>query len=217
MVVLWFLSFVFAFELVSCSKDCANGEINVQKLNKMVESNGCSVPSFIKLNPYGQDFTECCDLHDACYAMCGIKQSFCDTDFGKCMNRLCETSEDPQCKETANMFTMGVTMFGQTGFAESQEDFCVCSESDESQLKSHYYSLISWFYAQFASGKPIPATVLSVLTPGDSDGSAANKYVKRGRNDELQHSYFKLYYSLHKKYPTSIDMTQKYNKQASML
>lgn len=85
--------FIVLALLLACSADftCPAGEYPVQKADVEIESNGCSKPKFIQVGGE-EDFTYCCDRHDACYASCSAPKVFCDKDFRKCMNSLCRTN-----------------------------------------------------------------------------------------------------------------------------
>ena len=94
---------------------CGQDEYLLQKSIR-VESNGCSKPEFIQVQGE-EDFTYCCDRHDACYATCGASQQFCDSDFKKCMKSLCLTEfpTNPQCVTAAETYAMGPMIFGTGG------------------------------------------------------------------------------------------------------
>ena len=98
--------FSLILPIVSPQKiNCKDGERLVQETNSIIESNGCSKPAFIHVNGE-EDFTYCCDRHDACYATCGASKSFCDNDFGKCMQKLCDDffSHNEACGRAAETY-----------------------------------------------------------------------------------------------------------------
>ena len=128
-----------------------------------------------------------------------------------CLKRMCRStfSHNSECLGAASMYTMGTTMFGQEGYAGSQEQHCTCipktspsssttpaSGSDTAQAvtltaaESHYVQLVEDFYA----------------THGASDTP------RKMTSEELVLSYtrtkklplYRLYYDLHKKYDKAI-------------
>ena len=84
-----FFILLSSFITVFSGLECKENEARAQKYeNVAVQSNGCSKPSFIQVADE-EDFTYCCDRHDACYATCNAPKDFCDDDFLKCMKNLC--------------------------------------------------------------------------------------------------------------------------------
>ena len=145
---------------------CHKGETLVQRAGFDLESNGCSKPDFFKIEGE-EDFTFCCDRHDACYQICGIDKNFCESEFQKCLNHLCTRNfkKNDKCSGAANAFVMGVQMFGQSGFLESQESACQCVRTAE--VRRHYEALLTSFYERFAPDRNGTAfkssTVMSAL------------------------------------------------------
>jgi hypothetical protein len=188
----WFL----LLPLVTCLDQiqCGTDETLVQIPSKQILSNGCSKPSFIKVEGE-EDFTYCCDRHDACYACCGISKGYCDDDFEKCMLKLCSSNfkSSSQCKTAASTYALGTKVFGQTGFIESQNDYCFCEKSDK--VDEHYENVIQKFYSTHVPSKPsidLPRILSSYAsTPSSSTASSKKKY-------------HQLYYDLHKKYDHAI-------------
>ena len=160
MIIYAFVNILFILCSAS-SNQCQPNFANVQNTKKIV-SNGCSVPSLISLPPDSPDFTQCCHYHDACYAICNENQAYCDNDFLACMKDLCKKAykSAASCFETASMFHMGVSMFGNTGFAESQKDYCVCKP--KTSLVQHYSELLEQFYGSYVDR-------VTVESPMDGD------------------------------------------------
>jgi hypothetical protein len=139
--------------VLACSLDVSMGagacsdssQVSAQKLDPLPSSNGCSKPSGISVGGE-EDFTYCCDRHDACYSTCGISKDLCEHDFGKCMKRLCKTAfpSNPQCAGAAQMYQMGTTMFGGSGFEDLQRDYCECIP--KSDVTAHYSKLLKKVY-----------------------------------------------------------------------
>ena len=172
------------------------GSVAVQLASKMPESNGCSTMG-IKVGGE-EDFTSCCDLHDACYQTCGMAQKKCDQDFGDCMKDLCKSvfSHNPQCEGAANMYVMGVSMFGGGGFAESQHEYCECKEGTTVGAIAHYKDLFAKFYKDH-TGKPAEEAEAKAL--GVMGKSLADEYSARSLK-KAQKTFLKLM----AKYPQSI-------------
>lgn len=170
------------------SRSCSGAnKMTVQKKGKRLVSNGCSKPAGIKVMGE-EDFTYCCDRHDACYSVCGMSKQDCDIDFGKCMKKLCKTkySHNQQCSAAANMYEMGTTIFGSAGFDSTQEDFCACV--DVSEAVSHYTGLVADFYREYTN-KYDESDVTQLIQKYSSQSSSRLP---------------KLYYELHKKYDKAI-------------
>lgn len=171
---------------------CRAGQKAVQIPGKAVQSNGCSKPQGIQV-PGEEDFSYCCDRHDACYATCGLTQNYCDEDFGTCMKSLCKSTfaHNPACPEAAGMYKMGTALFGQASFAESQADHCTCVDADS--FTAHYSGLVAEFYEKFVDTTAARSSTLV------EDLIAMPKWA----GEKLR----KLYYTLHKKYDHAIELT----------
>jgi hypothetical protein len=130
-----------------------SSHVLVQRLDKFPASNGCSKPPGISVGGE-EDFTYCCDRHDACYSTCGISKNYCEQDFGKCMEELCNTvfTSNPQCTSAAQVYQMGTTMFGGNGFQDLQNDFCECIP--KSIVKKHYTKLLDKLYREHTDKSP---------------------------------------------------------------
>lgn len=146
---------------------CADtSEVMVQKLDKLPSSNGCSKPPGISVGGE-EDFTYCCDRHDACYSTCGMSKQFCEKDFGQCMTKLCHTvfKRNEKCPGAAQVYQMGTTMFGGSGFNDLQDEYCECIP--KSQVSNHYTKLLTNVYEKHASAKSaeeIPGVVENLIT-----------------------------------------------------
>jgi hypothetical protein len=168
-------------------------------------SNGCSVPPSMRdsIGDYTH-FTSCCDLHDTCYASCGIEKKRCESDFGKCMKRICQTKHESsssekfkKCNGMADMFTMGTSMFGCGGYTELQKDTCDCLEPKEAEQRVHEYA--TEFYKAYNQTHPLPDKfVEKYISPPDD-----NKSVSR---EKRRQSFGMALYVLYRKYPQSIDV-----------
>jgi secretory phospholipase A2 len=138
--LLIFLRFTLGAQ--SCSDP---SHVLVQRKDSLPVSNGCSKPEGISVGGE-EDFTYCCDRHDACYSTCGISKDYCEQDFGRCLEQLCKTTftSNRQCSSAAQMYQLGTTMFGGNGFQGLQNDFCVCLP--QSKVTEHYTQLLTQLY-----------------------------------------------------------------------
>lgn len=180
---------------------CKDDEVLVQAPSRPVESNGCSKPDFLQVQGE-EDFTHCCDRHDACYAMCGASKDYCDNDFKSCMLKLCQTNfaQNPDCKQAASMYAMGTQLFGSTGFDDLQRDHCQCIPRN--QVLQHYTSLVEDFYTKH-------------VDPGhrkDAKSIIGNSKHAKNIGSEENPKYpniYRIYYELHKKYEHAIKHIEK--------
>jgi hypothetical protein len=172
-------------------------------------SNGCSVPPSMRsgIGDYSH-FHKCCDLHDTCYASCGIDKKRCESDFDKCLKRTCRTdfqSISPQkvqqCNDMADMFTMGTTMFGCGGYTELQKDTCDCLQPKEAEQRVHDYA--TEFYKTYNQTHALPEKFVQAYISPPPDNNANNKAISRKKR---QHNFGMALYVLYKKYPQSIDV-----------
>ena len=114
------------------------------------------------------------------------------------MKHLCVESfpENKQCVQAAQMYTMGVSMFGGGGFMESQELYCECVK--ESGVQQHYEDLFLSFYKSFTKlNEGQIREKVSTIIPSIDDGGS-----KLTNKDT--HKLFRTFYKLMKKYPHSI-------------
>ena len=135
-------------ELQKLKEKCGSQPL-VQNPKSHPVSNGCSKPAGLSIAGE-EDFTYCCDRHDACYASCGVPKDYCEKDFGRCMNNMCKTvfSANSQCKTAAGMYKMGVEVFGGSGYTGSQAQKCTCLEKGTT-LREHYEEILHSRYESF--------------------------------------------------------------------
>ena len=126
-------------------------------------------------------------MHDACYETCNIGRDYCEAEFNKCLIHLCDTlfNHNKECKEAANMYTMGTGLFGESAYQESQALYCECKENDK--INDHYIDLIDNFYKNYAPEKH--EEFMKNILPKYSNSTK---------------KLIKLYYAIHKTYPQSI-------------
>ena len=180
------------------SSKCSSGERRVQSETRLV-SNGCSKPPGIDIAGE-ENFTYCCDRHDACYESCGSSRDYCDKEFSKCMRQLCDTafSHNKQCKSAAEMYFMGVNLFGQGGFEDSQDQHCTCIEA--SKVNEHYVYLVKDFY---------DTHVTTTKTEGEV------KALVEGKGGNIKRLAM-LVFSLYKKYGHAIEYNSERAKQTAV-
>jgi secretory phospholipase A2 len=183
----------------TCSSHCEeHGTHPAPKHRIRPYANGCSVPPMLRdsIGDY-RHFTQCCDLHDTCYMTCGMTKEWCDADFGKCMKRTCSATRRnnnnndalKQCTSMADMFVLGVSMFGCDGYTGYQQEGCDCLPS--SQATKRVYQYATEFYAAYNGTQSLPDHIVSKY---ELD---SNKYSDRQG---------KFLYNLYRKYPDSIDV-----------
>jgi hypothetical protein len=127
---------------------CTNGMNPVQ--NKFpITSNGCTGTGFIELEGE-EDFTSCCDEHDACYQVCGMTKKRCDMKFWECLEHMCETvfTTNKQCRSAANIYYIATRTLGREFYEDAQSEHCQCVENEK--VSEHYRDLISDFYGTYA-------------------------------------------------------------------
>ena len=166
------------------------------EISLMPMSNGCSKPSFLQIEGE-EDFTSCCDLHDACYATCLMSKNECDKDFDKCMKKMCNSnfkSRKNSCEQAADMYTMGVNMFGVQGYHESQNEYCSCVNKND--VIDHYKKLFHEFYITYTNKDSYNATILiDRILNIDDDSEDTDKIFRKTK---------RTFYNLIKKYPNAI-------------
>jgi hypothetical protein len=175
--------------------------LSVPKKRIRPYSNGCSVPLGMResIGDYTH-FHECCDLHDTCYASCGMDKQKCESDFGKCLKQTCgikfeastEKVKRKECNGMAEMFTMGTSMFGCGGYTELQKETCDCLEPKEAEERVHEYA--TEFYKAYNQTHPLPDKLVE-------------KYISPSVSREKRQKNFGMaLYLLYRKYPQSIDV-----------
>jgi len=100
-------------------------------------ANGCGAMG-IQVSSGEFNFTRCCDFHDVCYGICGMKMKICEDRFSQCLNNVCGaygSEQKDSCLQTANTFKMGTKLLGCQLFQESQNSNCQCVAKDTVQQK----------------------------------------------------------------------------------
>lgn len=135
---------------------CPKKQISVQDTNKNVEFTGCMKPPPLMGRdiPGDEDFTYCCQLQSLCRSTCGLSQDYCDNDFKKCMLKLCKTNfrHNLQCKEAADVYYMGSSIFGEKVYDDAQALHCTCM--GKSEVSKHYLGVFDNIYST-SSGLPL--------------------------------------------------------------
>lgn len=162
---------------------CTDGMTPVQN-PRPVTSNGCTGADFIELDGE-EDFTSCCDEHDACYQVCGMSKKKCDHKFWECMEHMCLTvfPENKKCKKAANIYYLGTSTLGNAFYEDAQSDHCMCISDTE--VTGHYRNLIGQFYDKHAP-------------------KSKNKFDWSKYEHFSASKFYMLYNTLHEKYQSSI-------------
>lgn len=114
---------------------CAGkGRVPVMLPMPKLHANGCGAGG-IRVGAGDFNFTRCCDFHDACYGVCGVRMDYCENAFSACLRAYC--GEQPrgkkrrQCEGVAELFTMTTGVMGCEFFEEGQSDMCECVDRTE--------------------------------------------------------------------------------------
>lgn len=177
--------------------DCEEGRVAVQVAHRPLESDGCSKPAFLQVVGE-EDFSPCCDLHDACYEVCGQTQRFCDQEFQRCMSRMCVSASNEDCPNAVAMYMTALAIFGGHAFDESQQTYCVCVES--ARAKDQWIQVARAFYSTHSPEKEAAFF---------ADESGLAKYVTNYGTEQrpVYTGMALLLYMLHRKYPSAIALT----------
>jgi RHS repeat-associated protein len=84
---------------------------------------------FVPDNPFGYQFSHCCQQHDNCYGTCGSNKGQCDNDFEKCMVSSCENVPNVNrvhCRRLARIYSGAVKRYGGSAYGKAQEKNCDC-------------------------------------------------------------------------------------------
>ena len=109
-----------------------------------LSSNGCGAAGMnIKVDTGGVELAECCDVHDACYSMCGVPKAECEKEFKQCMETKCRQAPTEaaksSCKQGAAMYAMGAAMMGQQFYDDAQAAGCTCVKAgDAAAVRAAY-------------------------------------------------------------------------------
>ncbi|CEL99495.1 unnamed protein product [Vitrella brassicaformis CCMP3155] len=121
-----------------CEFECPSGTKMLQDYEYV--SNGCGSETMgIRVDPEFA-FEPCCDLHDACYEICGMARETCEDEFSSCMKKVCDglTNEDDRarCSNQQKLFVFGTTAFGCVSFLSAQKESCTCAEPSACSLEA---------------------------------------------------------------------------------
>jgi len=132
---------------------------------------------------------------------CGASKAFCDKEFERCMKRdVCAKSNHAsrqECNQLADMFVLGVSMFGCNGYQELQREGCECLDSSEAWDRTREY--VEQFYSVYNGTHTFPQSMLE----------KHKLHSHEEKNDHgKQHNelHGRLLYMLYRKYPKSIDI-----------
>ncbi|CAJ1453302.1 unnamed protein product [Effrenium voratum] len=133
---------------------CPTGKIPVPKLDhhERMMANGCGPQGLVIKEPYG--LYRCCNSHDVCFSVCGTSHKFCEDQFSRCMNEVCEQkspSEREECTQQATSFSSMTKAFGKGFHQASQKDSCECAPKAEAKERHREY--LENFYRAYNSSK----------------------------------------------------------------
>lgn len=123
-------------------KACGPGHVKVPKLNQheFYRGRGC-IPSgnghrVIDIFGLGR----CCNGREICLGTCGTTQMYCEEEFEKCMQKVCERPKvglPKRCQEQIRTFTSVTKVFGLKLHQDWQAERCDCANSAEDVIKRH--------------------------------------------------------------------------------
>ena len=130
------------------------------------------------------------------YATCGSSKAFCEKDFEKCMKNLCKSNfpSKPECIGAAEMYTMGTTMFGSSGYDESQAMYCECTKEDN--VLKHYELAMEHYYSKWKPEKKDNAKAVIKKSKHAANTGSDTKPIYK--------TIYRLFYELMKKYDNGI-------------
>ena len=109
----------------------ANPIINIDPYGLRTCGSGFNEP-FVPDNPFGFNFSSCCEGHDNCYGNCGTTKKDCDNKFLGCMLKACESEGGPArksvCKMWARRYYRAVKWFGESAYDAAQENCPDCNK-----------------------------------------------------------------------------------------
>lgn len=114
---------------------CTSGYTPVPKSRSKFESTGCSAMGggAVMMNPGDPNKNEkpyesCCHQWHACYQICGVSKSTCDTTFDTCAKESCAVGADhEECKKGLELNSMMMKLSGCKRFDEAQYLNCDCA------------------------------------------------------------------------------------------
>ena len=191
--------FVFFSLRMSDAVSCSSSQKKAQKKGVDIESNGCSKPAGLQISGE-EDFTFCCDRHDACYATCSLSQNYCDKDFEKCMKNMCKEhfKQNDQCQGAAQMYAMGPMMFGKEPYEDLQQRHCTCVSKD--QVINSYEEVIDSYLQKYVA---------------ESKRNSTKSYMEKSKYTETKPQM--LFYQILKKFPTIIQHIEGREKMGKVI
>ena len=132
--------------------DCFEINCPIARSNYKPNTNGCGSYGIIidfETSNFTKGFTDCCNTHDTCYAICNKKQSECDNEFLECLLGKCSLKENRlKCIGAAKVAFFSVYFFGCNAFQTTQKNSCIClnqSSHTNFNFKSVFLVLVlSW-------------------------------------------------------------------------
>uniref|UniRef100_A0A0G4I0Z0 Phospholipase A2 domain-containing protein n=1 Tax=Chromera velia CCMP2878 TaxID=1169474 RepID=A0A0G4I0Z0_9ALVE len=132
---------------------CEGDDVALTKHKWNFTSGGCGPTSLMKMKSKFP-FDSCCDLHAACYQVCGIDRQVCERTFKACLKKVCQQSGSRRaCESETTIITMGSNMMGCDRFKDEQAESCECIAHKEAQ--GHLRTFIREFFER------MPASIAS--------------------------------------------------------
>ncbi|TMW59225.1 hypothetical protein Poli38472_007370 [Pythium oligandrum] len=136
----------------------------VPKKEFVFTANGCGTTGIpIKASV---DFTECCNWHDACYSVCGMKKAKCEKRLTKCMKDQCAALPDEsarrECDSMAQLFSIGAQMMACPAYQQAQEEACRCVPASKVD-KANRDRLAHFLEANNAPAEDVTSSALDAL------------------------------------------------------
>ncbi|CCI47299.1 unnamed protein product [Albugo candida] len=168
-------------------KHCTSKETPVPIKDYVFTSNGCGMAG---APMKGYEFlSDCCDLHDACYSVCGITKAYCDSSLKKCMTENCDGVTDKKkkekCDRALSIYNLGAKLVGCPAFTAAQKEACYCVP--KANDAAAYKERLLHFLQKHADSEE------------KKTEEAVDKLLKKHKGKEA-----KLFYRLVKKYTGSI-------------
>nr|CCA22345.1 phospholipase A2 putative [Albugo laibachii Nc14] len=166
---------------------CSLKQVPVPIRDYVFTSNGCGMAG---APMKGYEFvSDCCDLHDACYSVCGITKAHCDSSMKKCMTETCNGVTAPEqkkkCDAALSIYNLGAKVLGCPAFTQAQKEACYCVSKEKGVAA--YKERLLHFLQKHADSEE------------KKSEEAVNKLLKKHKGKEA-----KLFYRLVKKYTQSI-------------
>ena len=126
----------------NCPKfKCSGDYTPVPKSRTKFESTGCSAMgggAMVMTAGQSDDkvYESCCHQWHACYQVCGVSKTMCDSNFQKCASDKCDETEDSEdCKKDLQMAKIMMDLGGCGAIDQKQYQSCECVAKDKAPEK----------------------------------------------------------------------------------